>query len=646
MAIRHFRKLTDEQKERISQYSDQSAEVQGDEYFAAIAETMIDERGNIKEPSLFRKFVATIRNFFRDILGISLSDNDIRYMLWKSANNLKRNSNKATQLNDVITEMRFSTESKNNSDARFAIGKPYDRKEYPRGYAEPNLATTDVNIVSIPKHNFSGSAKEATQQARDWAKENIVRTYTDEETGGKGRIRISANSIHECLNPNTLTKSANINAHISALTKLPEIIRESVDCESHPDFKKGEDGTRRPENGTASDNIIHRLFGAVEIDGKTYRVKTTIKEIADEATDNTSYTYELTEIELLDDSAVTSQDSDADRPLSRPNNSISLAKLLDGIEMSYMPGAEILKMSEYMSRNNEDARLYYAQSAFVSALKKAGYQIKSTDLSDKTNPRHSSYGTSAYISVATQDGNYRKIRLSTHTTGYFRAQHEFQLTGVHQFDFDEEQVKLAVEVFGLWMKMQDIERRNSSVQDNVDHLTGEFNDAKNDLADANSHWRIAEQMLQSGEYGFNFKYEDEISDGNKDEAYRTITEIGEGVKERGAEYITQWKDIAKKRESKYDEKKRELDEAKAELAEAKKKQSTLNRLKRKYKDSPRIRFRVNGDNDFSIDLGGQPAEQNGTDVRSVAADLQQQFGVEVEVIDSPDSIPNAQHAKP
>ena len=142
-------------------------------------------------------------------------------------------------------------------------------------------------------------------------------------------------------------------------------------------FKKGEDGIRRPENGTASDNIVHRLYGAVEIDGKTYRVKTTIKEIADEATDNTSYTYELTEIELLDDSAVTSQDSDADRPLSRPSNSISLAKLLDGVEMSYMPGAEILKMSEYMSRNNEDARLYYAQSAFVLALKEAGYQIKS-----------------------------------------------------------------------------------------------------------------------------------------------------------------------------------------------------------------------------------------------------------------------------
>ena len=542
-----YNQLTDEQKERISQYSDQSAEVQGDEYFAAIAETMIDERGNIKEPSLFRKFVATIRNFFRNILGISLSDNDIRYMLWKSANNLKRNSNKATQLNDAITEMRFSMESENtaeeeqiirdakangtylkapngkdtnltpkqwvrvrtkafkrwfgdwendpenaskvvdengeplvlyhgtsefgfsvfdseysddglslffsldedvarsyaginaktrnigsegtfqdkramldaffeeqdlsmgdpydvyeplfyaskdldisvewndddgslelessvtgsrlemddntydydtlynwllenaaienmgeenagiyavflnakkvltidaggglwsfiptkliegydgscknvntreiaafaaskgydavhitelldagsngygavgdspsdiwislnggsaiksatenngdydqnNDDVRFAIGNPYDRKEYPRGYAEPNLATTDVNIVSVPKHNFSGSAKEATQQAKDWAKENIVRTYTDEETGGKGRIRISANSIHECLNPNALAKSANINAHISALTKLPEIIRESVDCESHPDF--------------------------------------------------------------------------------------------------------------------------------------------------------------------------------------------------------------------------------------------------------------------------------------------------------------------------------------------------------------------------------------------------------------------------
>ena len=150
-----YDQLTDEQKERISQYSDQSAEIQGDEYFAAIAETMIDERGNIKEPSLFRKFVATIRDFFRDILGISLSDNDIRYMLWKSANNLKRNSNKATQLNDRITERRLRDE---------AVRMSREETDYQREIREiTERAKADGTFMKTP------NGKPSKLDERQWA---------------------------------------------------------------------------------------------------------------------------------------------------------------------------------------------------------------------------------------------------------------------------------------------------------------------------------------------------------------------------------------------------------------------------------------------------------------------------------------------
>lgn len=57
--------LTDEQRERIAEYNGESNEVLGDEYIARIAEELIDERGNIKEPSTWAKVKAAFRQFFR-----------------------------------------------------------------------------------------------------------------------------------------------------------------------------------------------------------------------------------------------------------------------------------------------------------------------------------------------------------------------------------------------------------------------------------------------------------------------------------------------------------------------------------------------------------------------------------------------------
>ena len=49
-------------------------------------------------------------------------------------------------------------------------------------------------------------------------------------------------------------------------------------AETHPDYNKGKDGKRSPENGYNPDNLIHRCYGAISIDGQEYRVKLTLKE--------------------------------------------------------------------------------------------------------------------------------------------------------------------------------------------------------------------------------------------------------------------------------------------------------------------------------------------------------------------------------
>lgn len=64
--------------------------------------------------------------------------------------------------------------------------------------------------------------------------------------------------------------------HLAVLRVLPEVIRESVDAEQHADYRKREDGNHGG-NEVNPDVTKHILYGAVTIDGKTYRVKVTVK---------------------------------------------------------------------------------------------------------------------------------------------------------------------------------------------------------------------------------------------------------------------------------------------------------------------------------------------------------------------------------
>lgn len=184
----------------------------------------------------------------------------------------------------------------------------------------------EVNIVEAThEHGFKNYA-----DAKQWAKENIAGTYTDAETGGKGEIRISNTAIDKFLSESATAKSENRDAHMSTLRVLPDVIRESIDAEQHPDFKKGVDGKRSAENGVNSDVMIHRLYGAIRIGDDIYRVKVTLKENRRTKETTKAYSYETTKIELL-----AGQHGDVTMTSPRnSNNSISVANLLKDVEKS------------------------------------------------------------------------------------------------------------------------------------------------------------------------------------------------------------------------------------------------------------------------------------------------------------------------
>ena len=159
----------------------------------------------------------------------------------------------------------------------------------------PEIANTPVNIVSADKeHGFKNYA-----EAREWAKKNIVRTYNDEETGGKGEINISNTAVGKYLSEKAIDKSISKDVHMSVLKVLPSVLRESVDAYQHGDRKKV-NNVRSEKFGINPDVMIHRCFGAVNIGGKVYGVKITLKENVKTRENKKLYSYEATKIELLD----------------------------------------------------------------------------------------------------------------------------------------------------------------------------------------------------------------------------------------------------------------------------------------------------------------------------------------------------------
>lgn len=235
------------------------------------------------------------------------------------------------------------------ANVKHRLGEPYDYEKYPLGRVEPNLATKEAKIVHADvSHGFKNY-----KEAKNWAKQNIAKVYSADETGNKGEVRISNSAIDKFLSQSAVDKSDTKDVHLSVLKVLPEVLKESIDAETHPDFLKGANGKRSAENGMNKDVLVHRCYGAVDIDGKVYRVKITLKEdLRDKSFPHVTHSYEATKIELL----AGTWENPSKSPSPNTNNSISGAILLKNVEMSYDKGKKLLDESEKMGIPAENQR--------------------------------------------------------------------------------------------------------------------------------------------------------------------------------------------------------------------------------------------------------------------------------------------------
>ncbi len=134
-----------------------------------------------------------------------------------------------------------------------------------------------MEIIKTPKHDFRN-----IRDARKWAKENIVGIYKNDITGKN--IYVSKTSIDKYLNDKAVEKSVNVDAHLSALKKMPELIKSAILNNVTPDEKK-----------SPYIHEIQRFLSIIDYESNIYPVKITVKAYLNKL--NKAYSYEVMKIE-------------------------------------------------------------------------------------------------------------------------------------------------------------------------------------------------------------------------------------------------------------------------------------------------------------------------------------------------------------
>ena len=274
---------------------------------------------------------------------------------------------------EVETAKDVNTASEDEEDGeddtkRYRLGDPAETFEARQeaavanhGTVMPGLNESSVEVTDVPRHKYKGTAVQAKQQAiADALKKYIevdekgeekpkVQTYSN--YGQTFDYTISGNSVDESMNKKAIMSSSNMGAHIAVLNELPKVINNSIEVEEHPDYMKDEHGVRTTKKVNPN-VLVHVFYGAINISGETYRVKTTMKENENPEVGNTQYSYKVTNVELLADESTSSSNGVGDTYSEMSSGNHPLAKLLQGVEKSYDKGKKLLDESEDLTNGD------------------------------------------------------------------------------------------------------------------------------------------------------------------------------------------------------------------------------------------------------------------------------------------------------
>ncbi len=177
-------------------------------------------------------------------------------------------------------------------------------------FGDWELMQKETEVVKATS-NFKNIA-----QAKNHARKNFQgKSFVNKDTGET--IEISGVGINKSLSDSALRKSKNKTAHVEAIGVLDKIIENSILAE-----------TTQDRNNDPNIGGVQRFYGAIDVNGETYRTKTTVKKVMREG--NKFYTYEIQETEVIRERPANGKkdDTNAARQSTSPTNSVSMANIL------------------------------------------------------------------------------------------------------------------------------------------------------------------------------------------------------------------------------------------------------------------------------------------------------------------------------
>lgn len=231
---------------------------------------------------------------------------------------------------------------------------------------------TEVAVVEVPS---IGLTYDEAVEAIDELPSQIDARHTPD---GVATLRIGRQTRRKLKSTLGTIPSELRGAYMDMLPQLEEVLSASVLLEEHRDRVKNAAGKRLAEN-ESDPNIdkVQRLYGAVRVGDEVYRVKTTVQVFTDKGAGSKLHYYDVTRIELLSplasETSIDSLHSGTNNsipelPTSIPettfnggqqrkpiDNSIVLAKLIEGVELSYSDGALLSEAMEQARIKTEEA---------------------------------------------------------------------------------------------------------------------------------------------------------------------------------------------------------------------------------------------------------------------------------------------------
>ena len=253
-----------------------------------------------------------------------------------------------------------------NSDIRFRLGdsrESFSNRQQSavenRGTVMPGLNDAEVKVVDVPKHQYKGDKvlTQAVDAATKRYKGNVLHY---DNYGSKFDYSISKNGLVYA--SNHADKSDNVGVHAAVMDKLDTVINNSIEVMEHADVFKDENG-RSENNGYNPNALMHRFVGAIRIDGKHYRVISTLKEFSDNKS-NKQHTYEVTKIEVLN----SYEPSTLNGTEVQTKSHLRTANLLKDAEIHNKSGEKILQESMIA-----DERMHQQEMAQTSPEAKGGH---------------------------------------------------------------------------------------------------------------------------------------------------------------------------------------------------------------------------------------------------------------------------------